>query len=307
MRSDLCLWGLRLLSHDAPDSQRERLAADDRRGTVPPTFRYLLMTIQSQNSLSQRSAWQRIAIIVAVIAQIGSTFLPSLGVGEPIGSRSDAERTLITPAGWAFAIWGPLYFGSVVFAVFQALPAQKNNALLRQIGWFAAAVFFGNGLWALYTQLNALDAVSVIIIATVLLCLLFIYRSFVELDREFTTAERWMVMLPLSALAAWLTAATIVNIAAALQNYGVGQAWPEAIVAAGIVLVGGIIAALAIWRGRGNPVYALVFLWALFAIYSAGGQIAAPVAYATIGAGVLVLFATGFKLRLSENRRRWFG
>ena len=265
------------------------------------------MIIQSQNSVSPRSTWQRVAIIVAVMVQIGSTFLPSLGVGEPIGSRSDAERTLITPAGWAFAIWGPLYFGSVVFAVYQALPAQKSNALLHRIGWFAAAAFLGNGLWALYTQLNALDAVSVIIISTVLVCLLAIYRTFVGLGREFTTAERWIVMLPLSALAAWLTAATIVNIAAALQNYGIGQTWPEAATAAGVVTTGGVIAALAIWHGRGNPVYALVFLWALFAIYSAGGQAAAPIALATIAAGLLVLVATVFKLRFSVNRRRWFG
>ncbi|MXO96067.1 hypothetical protein GRI34_06480 [Erythrobacter aquimaris] len=265
------------------------------------------MTIRSQNPVSQRSAWQRIAIIVAVALQIGSTFLPSLGVGEPIGSRSDAERTLITPAGWAFAIWGPLYFGSVVFAAYQALPSQKTNALLGKIGWYAAAAFFGNGLWALYTQLNRLDAVSVLIIASVLSCLLVIYRTFVRLDREFTVAERWIVMLPLSALAAWLTAATIVNVSAALQTYGVGGPWPEATVGAAIVAIGGIIASLAIWRGRGNPVYALVFLWALFAIYSAGGQAAPSIAYATIAAGLLVILATAYKLRLSENRRRWFG
>ena len=55
---------------------------------------------------STRPAIQRLAIILAVVVQIGAGFLPRFGIGEFIGARSDAVRTLITPAGWAFAIWG---------------------------------------------------------------------------------------------------------------------------------------------------------------------------------------------------------
>ncbi|KLE35574.1 hypothetical protein [Aurantiacibacter luteus] len=254
-----------------------------------------------------RSTAQRIAIILAVFFQIGASFLPSLGIGEQIGSRSDEVRSLITPAGWAFAIWGPLYLGSVLLAIYQALPAQRDSDLLARIGWPAAGVFAANGLWALYTQLNALTAVSVIIIATGLACVLTAYRRLVDFERPFTTAERWLVMLPLSALAAWLTAATIVNITSTAIFYGIGGDGQYPSIAAAIIVVGGIIASLAIWRGRGNPVYALVFCWALLAIYLAGGQRAALIALAAIAAAALVIGATALKLRDPASRVKWLG
>ncbi|MGB3797697.1 MAG: hypothetical protein WA957_15510 [Alteraurantiacibacter sp.] len=252
-----------------------------------------------------RSTLQRFVVVLAVIFQVGSTFLPSFGIGEDIGSRSDATRTLITPAGWAFAIWGPLYAGSVLFSLYQALPSQRYSAMLDRIAWPAAGVFAGNGLWALYTQSYALTLASVVIIIFSLVCILAVYRILVHLDRDFTTAERWVVMLPLSALAAWLTVATIVNIAATLLYYGVGAKSDNIMLAAGIIAVGGLIAAVAVWRGRGNPVYAGVFLWALLATYLAGGQTAPTLAFATVAAGLLVLGSVLMKLRHAANRKHW--
>ena len=63
------------------------------------------------------------------------------------------------------------------------------------------------------------------------------------------------------------------------------------------MIIGGIIGALAVARGRGNPPYALVFLWALAGIYAAGGQQAGIVAVATGASGLLVIagLITGLK------------
>lgn len=257
--------------------------------------------------MTERSVLQRVAIVLAMILEIGATFLPALGFGDPIQERSDAARTLITPAGWAFAIWGPLFAGSFAFAIYQALPAQMGNALLARIGWPAAGAFTAIGMWAVYTQFNALDLGSVAIILIALAFLMTVYRRLVALDRDFSTGERWAAMLPLSALAAWLTAASIVNIAATLRYLGVGEpdVWP--LLAAAIVLVGGAIVGLAVWRGRGNPIYAAVFLWALLAINARGGQMADEVSFAATAAGLLGIGATLAKLRDAGNRRHWFG
>jgi hypothetical protein len=73
------------------------------------------------------------APLICAILQILTPILPQLGIGEPIGDQSDMVRSLVTPAGWAFSIWGPLYAGSTLFAVFQALPSQRENRLLAQI------------------------------------------------------------------------------------------------------------------------------------------------------------------------------
>jgi hypothetical protein len=251
------------------------------------------MTSSPQHPFASRSAGNDAApcaaVIVFAVLQILTPALPTLGIGESIGAQSQAVRTLITPAGWAFGIWGPLYTGSALFALYQALPGQRNNALVAALRWPAAGAFAGNALWAAYVQVAGLSAPSVLVIAWTLGCLLIAFRRLVAWPNALTVGERWCAWLPLSALAAWLTVATTVNTAAALRFHGVEGGSATPVIAAAIVMVAGAIAGTALLRGRGNPAYGVVLLWALSAIYASGGQAAAPVAIASGLAAVLVL------------------
>ncbi|AWW73884.1 hypothetical protein CD351_05535 [Erythrobacter sp. KY5] len=253
-----------------------------------------------------RPTTQRLAVLVAVFVQIGATFLPQLGLGDPIGDRSDSVRTLITPSGWAFAIWGPLFLGSAVFAIWQVLPRQRTNRLLNTIAWPAAIALAAQGVWATYTQFANLTAISAVIILASLTGLLVCLRRLSE-QAWLSGAERWFGALVLSALAAWLTAASIVNISATLVYYGIGGGFEYPLAAAAMVAIGGVIASLAVVRSRGNPWYALVFCWALLAIYFRGGQEASSIAYACMFSGVLVLLALVLGLSQSGNRKHWLG
>ena len=253
-----------------------------------------------------RPLGQRLAILLAVVMQIGAGFLPRLGIGEFIGDRSDAVRTLITPAGWAFAIWGPLFGLSVAFAVWQALPAQRNNALLARIGWPAAIALAAQGVWSAYTQVANLTAISVIIILVSLAGLLIVLRALVAAP-ALSRAERVFAAPAFSALAAWLTAASIVNIAASLRYYGIGGGEPAPVVATVMIVIGTGIAAIAAVRSRGAPLYGLVFAWALIAIYAAGGQQSSLLGWTALGCIALVLAVTVWQLSDKSNRRHWFG
>lgn len=251
------------------------------------------------------SSLSRVAPLLFAVLQILTPTLPSLGIGHPIGDQSDAVRTLITPAGWAFSIWGVLYAGSLVFAVYQALPSQRDNALVRGWRWPAALAFLGNALWALYTQSAGLTAVSAMIIFFTLACLLRIFRTFALWRSPFTAGERWCAVLPLSALASWLSVASIVNVAAALRYHGVEGGSATPMIAAAVLVIGGLIAACALISSFGNPPFALVFLWALAAIYAAGGQEATPVALGAGLAALLVIGATAIGLR-GGGSNHWF-
>lgn len=255
---------------------------------------------------SPRSPAQRLAIIVAVVVQIGAGFLPRFGIGEFIGNRSDAVRTLITPAGWAFAIWGPLFLLSVLFAVWQALPSQRNNPLLARIGWPAAIALAAQGVWSTYTQLANLTFVSVLIILVSLAGLLAVLRALVAAP-SLSRGERIFAAPAFSALAAWLTAASIVNVAAALKYHGFAGAEPWPLVTTAMIVIGSVIAATAAWRVRGAPLYGLVFCWALIAIRAAGGQRFAEIGYAASAGIVLVLAVTLWRLSRADSRRHWFG
>jgi hypothetical protein len=255
---------------------------------------------------STRPAIQRLAIILAVVVQIGAGFLPRFGIGEFIGARSDAVRTLITPAGWAFAIWGPLFLLSIMFAIWQALPAQRSNALLTRIGWPAAIALAAQGVWSTYTQLANLTALSAAIILVSLAGLLIVLRALVA-EPSLSRGERIFVVPAFSALAAWLTAATIVNISASLKYHGLAGAEPAPLVTTVMIVIGSLIAATAAWQSRGAPLYGLVFAWALFAINAAGGQRFASIGWAAIFGIVLVLAVTGWQLSRRDSRRHWFG
>lgn len=254
------------------------------------------MTTASPDSADVVSTSRALPLVCAV-AQILTPFLPMIGFGRTIGAQSNAVRTLVTPAGWAFAIWGALYTGALVFALYQALPSQRDNPLLARLRGPAAGAFFGNALWAAYTQVAGLGVPSVAIILFTLLCLLKSYRILSTSPTGFTTGERWCAVLPLTALASWLTVASIVNIAATLRAHGVYFGGETPVVAAAIVVLGGVIAAAALVAGRGCPPYALVFFWALAAIWASGGQRSALVAIGVVVAALLVLLGTITGLR----------
>lgn len=261
-----------------------------------------------QSDTSARAHW---LVLLAALLQIATPLLPSLGVGDPIGSQSNSVRTLITPAGWAFSIWGALYTGSLAFAVYQWLAAKRHSRLLTGLRLPAAGAFLGNAAWAAYVQLFGLSLISTAIIAFTLVNLLVIYRRLQHSADGFSSGERWLTVLPLSALTAWLTAATIVNIAASLRFHGV-EASPDVapLIAAAVVVVGGLIAGTALLSTGGNPPYALVFLWALAAIYAEGGQQSGLVALAAATGAIIVVAATiigllrgGLEHWLTEHRQ----
>ncbi|MDN3646128.1 hypothetical protein QWY75_07900 [Pontixanthobacter aestiaquae] len=254
-----------------------------------------------------RSTLQILAIVLAVIWQIGATFLPNFGLGEPIGQRSDAIRTLVVPSGWAFAIWGPLFLGCAIYAVWQALPGQRDNPLVASIGWYTAGATAANGLWATYTQFYNLTFISALIILFSLVCLLATLRALVAWEKPFTKGERWITALTFSALAAWLTVASTVNITAALKYHGVGAGSSYPMLAAAIVLVAGLIGSAAATGARGNPWYSVVILWAMLAIYFKGGQEHFAIAVATGLSTLMVAFSCLRKLSGRSDRQHWLG
>jgi len=250
--------------------------------------------------------FSRMAVVLFSIAQVAAAGMQGLGIGTPIGEQSDAVRTLVTPAGWGFSIWGALYVGAFAFAIYQALPAQRDNRFLEGLRWPAAGGFLGNALWAAYVQLFDLNIVSVAIILVSLGSMLLAFRRIAAWQGRLSVGDRWCAVVSLSALAAWLTAATIVNVAASLRFHGVeADAAAAPLISAGVIVAGGIIAGLALARSNGSLPYALVFLWALAAIFAAGGQASRWVALATVVAAFATLGGVVIGLRGEGHVRRF--
>ena len=88
---------------------------------------------------------RQVAVVSGAVFQIVA---PTLS-GPVIGRVSAENPTLVVPADYAFVIWTPVFLLALVYAVYQALPAKREDPLLRRTGWFSATAYFSNGIWEL--------------------------------------------------------------------------------------------------------------------------------------------------------------
>ena len=229
---------------------------------------------------------RQLLVVVAAAVNLVLNALAGAGVlfGTATGAVSDAYPTGVTPAGWAFSIWSVVFLGVVVFAVWQALPAQRGPRYDALGAPFVAANVL-NGLWQI-PWLTGHVVVSAVVLVGILASLIWLY---VRLDRMgLRGVERWTLGLPVSLFLAWVTVATALNVTIALQALGwtaAGVGWPIAVIA--------LVTGVAAWwlRRTGDVAAALVVLWAFVAIYAAHPDRTELGLALAAGASVLVVAA----------------
>ncbi len=235
-----------------------------------------------------------IALVVVLIVNTLSNVLPLNG--RTAGEISDALPSYFTPAGYTFSVWGVIYLALIGFAVYQALPAQREQPFLSKIGWLFAASSAANSAW-IFSWHYGVYGLSVVLMVALLLTLIGIY---VRLDNGRrrsgrSTAELLLVQAPFSLYLAWITVATIANIASVLgyngwNGFGIdGQVWSAIMMLTAVVVAGLLLIS------RRDLAYAGVVVWALMGIRSAWAD-TALIANVALIAAILVaaLAAAGF-------------
>src|SRR5512137_3187399 len=92
--------------------------------------------------------------------------------GLNTGQISDRFHVYFVPAGYVFAIWGVIYLGLIAFAVFQALPSQRENPRLRATGWWIALGGLANSTWIFlwhYLQFPLTLVAMLVLLATLII------------------------------------------------------------------------------------------------------------------------------------------
>src|SRR3712207_4028411 len=84
---------------------------------------------------------------VGALFQLGATVVASGAIQEVV---DDGPSSLVEPAPYAFTIWALIFALSLAYAAYQALPPNRDNPLLRRVGWFTAGAFFCTGLWSIF-------------------------------------------------------------------------------------------------------------------------------------------------------------
>jgi hypothetical protein len=204
-----------------------------------------------------------LAVIVTIAINGLANALPLNGLTT--GEISDRFQVFFVPAGYVFSIWGLIYLGLLLFAVYQALPAQRENPRLRRVGYLFALSSAANIAWLFLWHFERFPWTLVAMLG-ILVSLILIYLR-LEIGRSAVRpAERWLVRVPFSIYLGWITVATIANVTSLLDYLG-WKGWgisPEAWTVIVLIVALGIASAVSLTRG--DVAYLLVLIWAFAGI-----------------------------------------
>jgi benzodiazapine receptor len=209
--------------------------------------------------------WSNIvAFILTVIVNSLACSTTLIG-GVNTAFISDSNPTLITPAGFTFAIWGVIYVLLGMFVVYQALPRQREKKYHKQIGWLFVLTSILNIAWLFLWQYSLLTP-SLILMLLLLTSLILIYTR-LNIGKTTTTfQEKLFIHTPFSVYLGWITIATIANVsvtAVSLNWDGFGIS-PE--VWAALIIIVALAITLIVLAKRKDIAYSLVIIWALIGI-----------------------------------------
>jgi len=202
--------------------------------------------------------WANVVALVATIVVNGLANALPLN-GQTTGQISDRFDVLFVPAGYVFAIWGIIYLGLLAFAVYQALPGQRDNPRLRRIGYLFVLSSLANIAWLFLWHYERFP-LSMVAMAVLLLSLIAVYLRLNIGRVRVSLVERAAVNLPFSIYLGWISVATIANATAVLDYVGWGGWGIGPAVWTAIMLVVGLAVAAAVSLTRGDIAFSAVLI-----------------------------------------------
>ncbi|WP_040337675.1 hypothetical protein [Candidatus Blastococcus massiliensis] len=220
------------------------------------------------DDVDRRDGIRAAAVVVAAVAQVVGSPLGSAVSDRSVGDVSDETGSLITPAGYAFSIWGVIFAGALAWAVHQALPSQRGRELHRRTGWPLALAFAGNAVWEILFPLIGISQplLPVVVIFGIVAATAVAWARLQDLSPD--GLGRLLPAALAGLLLGWVTIAATVNtgqagVALGAEPTGTAAEWwaVAALVAVGLIASGLVLAA----RVAAGP-FALAAVWGLVAV-----------------------------------------
>ena len=254
-----------------------------------------------------RSAAGRAWRWVTALAIFGNIFLNYYAntrpfAGQTMGMVSAKYPTLLTPAGYAFSIWGLIFLTLTGYAVWQLLPGQRNASLPDAVAKPLTLASVATGAWVvLFAHELILPSVGVMLL--ILLCLVVAYGR--TRRRIFAGAAPALVGVPFSLYLGWISVAAVINLTIGLQQLGWQASQGLAVTLALGLLFVVVALALVMSRVFRDKVFPLVAAWALVAIWVVRLREVPELGWAAL-LGATVVAIGGFLLsRLGGRKTHW--
>jgi benzodiazapine receptor len=242
-----------------------------------------------------------LAVVLNITINILSSFFH---INEhSIAEVSQQYSSMFTPAGFTFSIWGVIYLFYFIYAVYQLLPAQRDNFLYDKIApLFIAANLLGI-IWICLFSFELISWSFFVIVA--LLVISFILFRKIKRAIAKHRCAKW-ISIPFSLLFAWISVATLANLATLYVAAGYEGSIAREYSRTLVLLVVAMLAALKISITYRDWIYPLVIAWAFVGIWAVNRDQNGSVAEAAIiSGGILVLWDIIFTtVRILIHQRR---
>jgi hypothetical protein len=250
---------------------------------------------QSSDPELTRQLVTAVAIIASIVVNTISNIFPLNGTNVGKLSNTLLAPVQITPANYAFAIWGVVYLGLLAFGLYQFQSTERHNPRLVRGGYLLTIACIAQCAW-IYLFLGRLFGLSIVAMLGILLPTIALYQCLGIGTQNVSKQERWFLHVPISIYLGWITVATVVNVASTLYiNEWNGWGIPATAWTVMMMVVSAAIGSY-VYIKRHDPAYTLVIVWALLGI--AMRQVSMPLIVVTgvvTSIALLLLLTTEFK------------
>ncbi len=230
------------------------------------------------------------------ILAIYLNFLSGTGAisGDSVSDISAKYTTLITPAGYAFAIWGFIYIMLIGFIGYQwySIFKSKNDSIIKDSALWFVVSNLANSMW-IVAWVNDWILMSVFLMIVLLISLSkLVIRNRLEIW-DAPLSIMIFVWWPITFYFGWIILASVVNISALLVSLNLGLQAGVTELLAIVVLIVATIIYLVLLAKRNLGEAALVGIWGFIAIAVRQYELNESVAYTSIILALILTLVSG--------------
>lgn len=231
----------------------------------------------NDKSLKSTTIWS-ILNMIFLLATLGVNYLGATGFFNGMSQKdvSDKYSTLLTPAGFAFSIWGLIY--TLVFISLVYFIVKRKNVKVSQLVSSVSPLFVISSLlnmgWIIAFSYELVGLSTLFIIGMVISLFLIVEKTYKNrADTPYT-----FIGLSFTLYSAWVFIASILNVAIFLVQQDWGGFGISDSVWAIIIIIVAIVFPLIYMAFSKNAVFPISLAWAFFGIYSSysSGQLEPP-------------------------------
>jgi hypothetical protein len=243
---------------------------------------------------------QRLSVLAAACIAVGASFLQATGaLGLTPAEFANAGAGTVRAASYAFAIWGLIYAGLLIYAVYQLIPGWAEDNVLRRFGWPSVLSMLAIGAWLVAAGADW----RWMTVALIALAALALIVPLVSPPLAMRRSDAILVVTPLALLAGWLTIATALNAVTILTAEGFVQESFATWWAVGAIAGAAAVAIFVLLRSDALA-YPLPLIWGLIAVFAAERDHRPEAAWFAAACSLLLAVLLLWRASRALNRQR---